>query len=100
MSKVNWQYVTFEHDLPLNMEPGFGDLTTVRIEVEYDPLNMEANEITVYIPCPHDPKCRKHIKIVDSLVTDQMWDGIYPLIYRKIREHREAVLADRLEVTA
>lgn len=95
MGKVNWQYVTFDHDLPLDIEPGFGDLTTVRVEVEYDPLEMEPNEVTCYIPCRHDPKCREHILIVDRLVIGEMRDGIYPVIYRKIREHREAVLADR-----
>ena len=90
--KTNWQYVTFDYSLQLDLEPIFGEVTPVKVEAEYDPLDLVANEISVYIPCRHDPNCKgtDHILDIQSLVTDAMWKEIDSSAIARIREHHAA----------
>ena len=92
---MSWQYVTFDCALDLGLERCFGGRTIVRVEVEYDPDDLEPNDICVYIPCRHDPKCMEHTLVIDSLMTDETWKEIDPLIYAEIRQHRTAVMCER-----
>ena len=90
--KTNWQYVTFDYSLQLNLEPNYGEATPVKVEVEYDPLDLEPNETTVYIPCRHSPECmdRSHTLVVDGLINDKMWLTIDMPACAHIREHHAA----------
>ena len=90
--KTNWQYVTFDYSLQLNLEPNYGEATPVKVEVEYDPLDLVANEISVYIPCRHDPECkdRHHTLDVQNLITRAMWLRMEPAVAENIREYHAA----------
>ena len=94
--KTNWQYVTFDYSFQLNLEPNYGEATPVKVEVEYDPLDLVANEISVYIPCRHDPECkdRHHLLDIQNLLTDAMWVGIELAAIARIREHHAARLEE------
>jgi len=90
--KTNWQYVTFDYSLQLGLEPNYGEVTPVKVEVEYDPLDLVANEITVYIPCRHDPNCtdRNHTISVGDFIIDRAWNAIDAMVIKHIREHHAA----------